>query len=57
LIKAYGNAVWVLRNHLVLRRAFIHIASSRAVALGPDQTIRSDLVSHYAVHRESQQRV
>jgi hypothetical protein len=46
----------VLRNHLVLRRASIHNASSRVVALGPDRTIRSDLVSHYAVHWECQRK-
>jgi hypothetical protein len=46
----------VLRNHLVLRRASIHSASSRAVALGSDRTIRSDLVSHYAVHWECQRK-
>ena len=28
-------AVWVLRNHLVLRRATNHVASSRVVALSP----------------------
>jgi hypothetical protein len=60
LTRHTATPLWVLRNHLVLRRASIHSASSRVVALraavahGPNRTIRSDLDSHYAVHWQCQ---